>query len=102
MGLDPLKIIKEIGILSLWDGDGSCPCGRFYITGINIHIHCWRTSSNCDCKYSGIHISQHYDFNYSNDYLLEIGKCIKNQLEHWDTEFEIKIVDFDGLIVKKY
>ena len=37
--------------------DGSCPCGM--ITGENflVEFHCWRSSCQHGCEFSGIHVS---------------------------------------------
>lgn len=81
------KLIKKNNILSLSDCQGSCPCGTFQTRGIVFSFHCWRTRiDNCNCKYSGLHISQHYDFNYKKNDLLKLGKlCLSQLREIWGT-----------------
>ena len=85
----PLEIIKKIGVFNLSDNQGSCCCLSFYICGINVYCHCWRSNCSDGCKFSGIHISQHWDCNWN---LQEIGEEIHRQIiEIWpNTEFEIK------------
>ncbi len=88
------NLIKEKNILSLSDCQGSCPCGRFYIRGINVDFHCWR--NNCGiCKFSGIHIKSHYDFNYSKEELNQIGQlCLEQIKEIWfNTDWDLIIED---------
>lgn len=92
------NLIKEKGILALSDCQGSCPCGHLYIHGIDIYFHCWRSNGDeCDCKYSGIHLKQHHDFNYSNKDLNKLGRlCIESIKEIWsNTDWEYKIIDKD-------
>jgi hypothetical protein len=36
--------------------DGSCPCGLIHGDGFEVEIHCWRSSCEHGCKYSGIHV----------------------------------------------
>ena len=47
---DPRTIFPEF--------DGACPCDHNDdYNGLKIETHCWRTNWNCDCKYSGVHIT---------------------------------------------
>ena len=88
-------LIKEKGILSLSDCQGSCPCGKLYIRGINIEFHCWRSSCDKDCRYSGLHIRQHYDFNYSRADLEKLGNlCLESIKDVWfNTDWDLVIED---------
>lgn len=36
-------------------GEDGCPCGEYEDKLIKIRAHCWRTSDDCDCKFSGVH-----------------------------------------------
>ncbi len=91
------ELIEKKNILNLMpDYCGSCPCGNVLLGEININMHCWRTSfENCNCKYSGLHISsQDYECKYKRKDLLKIGKlCLKQISQFWHTEFELVIED---------
>lgn len=39
------------------DYEGCCPCTHIKGDGFDVEIHCWRTSHDCNCPYSGIHIT---------------------------------------------
>ncbi len=89
------NLIKEKGIIPLSDCQGSCPCGHFYIRGIDISFHCWRSGDGCDCEFSGIHLRPRYDFNYSTEDLVKLGKlCVESISEVWNnTDWEYKIYE---------
>ena len=91
------NLVKEHGILALSDCEGCCPCGHFYCRGINIDFHCWR--GGCDkCKYSGIHIKQHYDFNYSKEDLNKLSQlCLEQIKEVWGTTTEFDLIIEENL-----
>ena len=38
------------------DFDGSCPCGKIKGDGFSVVFHCWRSSCEHGCEYSGIHV----------------------------------------------
>ena len=92
-----LELIKSVGIYKLSDCAGAgCPCGHCYIMGIDIYFHCWR--NNCrDCEFSGVNIKQHWDFNYSDSELNNIGNEVINQLkEVWsNTDWKLVIINKD-------
>lgn len=37
--------------------DGGCPCGEIHGKNFEVVFHCWRSSCQYGCKYSGIHVS---------------------------------------------
>lgn len=90
----PLEIIKKIGIFNLSDYEGSCCCLSFCICGVKCDLHCWRSNCNEGCEFSGIHISQHCDFNWN---LQEIAEEIYEQITKiWsNTDWSIKYIDFN-------
>lgn len=83
-----LEFLATHSVLRLSDSDGSCPCGELYIRGLRIDFHCWRSSRGCDCKYSGLHLTQSGDFNYD---LKVIGEKILEELgDTWNnTEWKV-------------
>lgn len=86
--MSPLELIKKVGIFELFTPADGCPCFQCEIKGVKIWTHCWRPSCNV-CKYSGIHIAQHWDCDWD---LKEIGEEVKRQVEEiWGstTEFEL-------------
>lgn len=92
-----LKFLDSNNILALSDCEGFCPCGHAYIFGLHIDFHCWRCPCNKTCKFSGLHISNHWDFNYSQEDLERIGAKLLEQIEEvWGTT-----TDFE-LIIEKY
>ena len=93
MPLKPVvEIVKEIGIFSLLNYDGSCPCGNCQIQGINIETHCWRVGS-C-CKYSGVHVWIEDDDDPADTAELKaIAKEVKKQMKNiwFNTDWAIKL-----------
>ncbi len=88
-----ISLLKDFSILELSDCEGSCPCGEAYIFGINFKFHCWRTKVNdCDCKYSGLHLSQDKNY-YSQNDLTEIGEIALIGIKKiwFNTDWELKI-----------
>lgn len=86
-----LEFLSEHSVLALSDCQGSCPCGELYIRGLHIDFHCWRSSQGCECKYSGLHVYCHPDWQYD---LKVIGEKILEGLEErwghteWNLSFE--------------
>jgi hypothetical protein len=91
-----LDFFDKYNILAVSDCQGSCPCGKLYIFGIEFEFHCWRNSCK-DCKYSGLHLRKHWDQSYTNEELLTIGNKVLEQLkEVWSrTDWELRIDKYD-------
>ena len=89
-----LKFLDSNNVLAFSDCQGSCPCGKAYIFGLHIDFHCWRTNiDNCSCKYSGLHLKNHWDFDYSQQNLERIGAKLLEQItEVWGTTTEFNLV----------
>lgn len=92
------EIIKQIRWTQLSDYEGSCPCSHALIKGINIDIHCWRTTYDCcNCLCSGVHVrSMHMDVDDSE--LLEVAKLIFAEItELWThTDWELEVINFNN------
>ena len=39
-------------------GEDGCCCGHFENDIISVRTHCWRSTHDCDCEYSGVHYTQ--------------------------------------------
>ena len=91
-----LKFLDSNHVLAFSDCQGSCPCGGAYIFGLHIDFHCWRSGCNKSCKFSGLHVSNNCDWNYSQEDLEKIGaKLLKQITEIWSQ------TDWD-LVIEKY
>lgn len=68
---------------------GSCPCCFIHGENFEVEIHCWRSNSECDCKYSGIHVSG----SISNELKQKLAEHIRDNNGWSDTtDWEIKIL----------
>lgn len=90
-----LDLIKEKSIYQLWNCEGGCPCGEFYIAGINIEFDCWRTAHRPDGKAGSlITIKADDDLEPPREYLEQIAKeCLKQIRELWsNTDWTYQII----------
>jgi len=85
-----LKLIKEYGYMQLSDSDGACTCGQFALGGVHVRTHCHRTGE-C-CTFSGVHIWQNIDAQFTATELRKIGESIAKKLgKDYMTGVEVKI-----------
>ena|ERR1039457_2898504 len=69
------------------DFDGSCPCCLIHGENFEVEIHCWRSSCQYGCEYSGIHVSGELDKKTKN----KIAKHIRDN-NGWTNHTDWKIV----------
>lgn len=96
MATTALELIKSIGYGELAEFDG-CACSEVQIKGINVDVHCWRTSRReCTCPGIGIHVVCYNDL-HSREELQAIGEEVKRQLhEFWPMSEPTIVLETDN------
>jgi hypothetical protein len=82
------EVLSQFGFYSLAPGDG-CLCAHLHMCRIEIDVHCWKTSRQCECRWAGIHITPTNSADEQE--LIKIGEIIRGEMERPDMNIKIII-----------